>query len=243
VNYEETWYFKSIEKSYDPTTQEVVTDTLNGFKSFREYSAGASISTNIYGLFRFNGKRLKAIRHTIRPSVSFNYKPDFSYYYETVQESEDPEDIQRYSPFANGIYGSPSQSLSNSIGISIANNLEAKVRPKEGSDEEEDKKVKILNNLNLSTSYNIAADSLKWNPVNLTASTQLFKNKLSVNMGASLDPYALDANGRRQNTFNIHNNGSLFRLTRANLTMSYSISSKDFDSTKKERKDEGESPY
>ena len=238
INFKETWYFKSIEKNYDASAQEVVTDTLNGFKAFREYAAGASISTNIYGMFKFNGKRLKAIRHTIRPSISYNYKPDFSFYYEEVQQSADPQDVKLYSAFDNGIYGTPSRSLSNSIGFSIANNLEAKVRPKEGSEDKDDKKIKILNNLNLSSSYNIAADSLRWSPVNLTAGTQLFRKKLSVNMGASLDPYALNANGRRYNTFNIHNNGSLFRLTRANLTMSYSISSKDLKKNKSENKEE-----
>jgi len=48
---------------------------------------------------------------------------------------------------------------------------------------------------------------------------------MSVNFGATLDPYALDNNNRRINTFNIDNNGSLFRLTSANLTMSYSFDS------------------
>jgi hypothetical protein len=57
-------------------------------------------------------------------------------------------------------------------------------------------------------------------------------------MGATLDPYAINANGVKYNVFNINNNGSLFRLTRANLTMSYSISSKDFDKNKKSNTEE-----
>ncbi|MEI6865937.1 putative LPS assembly protein LptD [Flavicella sp.] len=240
VTYKEVWYFKSIDKNYDELNQEIVTDTINGFVSFREYSAGASLSTSIYGMFKFKGKRLDAIRHTMRPSISYNYRPDFSYYYETVQASGDPLDLEEYSPFDYGAYGSPSQGLSQSIGLSLNNNFEAKVRNKDPSGDEEFKKITLLNNLNFSTSYNVVADSLKWSTVNVTAGTQIFNNKLSVNTGATLDPYAINSNGQRYNTFNIHNDGSLFRLTRANLTLSYSLSNKDFDKSedKEDKKDD-----
>jgi hypothetical protein len=238
ASYKETWYFKSLQKNYNENTKEIVTDTINGFRAFREYAIGASLSTNIYGLYKFKGKKLKAIRHTIRPSISFNYRPDFGFYYEDVQRSDDPEDLLNYSPYALGIYGSPSRGLSNTIGITIANAVEAKIAPREEDTDGKDRKIKLLNNLNIRTSYNIAADSLRWAPVNLTAGTQLLKNKLSVNMGATLDPYAINANGVKYNVFNINNNGSLFRLTRANLTMSYSISSKDFDKNKKSNTEE-----
>jgi len=80
----------------------------------------------------------------------------------------------------------------------------------------------------------MAADSLKWSPVRMSAGTQLFNNKMSVNMSANLDPYAINANGRRINTFNLNNNGSLFRLTNANFTANYSLSSK-----KDSKKDQG----
>ena len=52
---------------------------------------------------------------------------------------------------------------------------------------------------------------------------------MNVNFGMVLDPYALDNNNRKVNTFNVDNGGSLFRLTSANLNISYSISSKEFD--------------
>ncbi len=238
ATYEETWYFKSLQKNYNENTKEIETDTINGFRAFREYAIGASLSTNIYGLYKFKGKKLKAIRHTVRPSISFNYRPDFGFYYEDVQRSDDPEDLLNYSPYALGIYGSPSRGLSNTIGITIANAVEAKIAPREEDTDGKDRKIKLLNNLNIRTSYNMAADSLRWAPVNLTAGTQLLKNKLSVNMGATLDPYAINANGVKYNVFNINNNGSLFRLTRANLTMSYSLSSKDFDKNKKSSAEE-----
>jgi len=237
ANYKEVWYFKSIKKTYDEQSQIAITDTIDGFKSFREYSAGASLSTNIYGMFNFRGKKLKAIRHTIRPSVSYNYKPDFSHHYDFVQASADPFDLEEYSPFDGGIYGRPSKNESQALGISLNNNLEAKIKDKDNNDQEF-KKITLLNNLNFSTSYNIVADSLKWSPLNVTAGTQIFNNKLSINGGTTLDPYAINANGQRVNIFNINNNGSLFRMTRANVTMSYSLSNKDFDKDEKKNKQE-----
>ena len=227
AGYKEVWYFDKINKQYNADLDEVVTDTIKGFNAFREYNIGASLSTTIYGDFKFKKGRLEAIRHTIRPSVSYGYRPDFSNYYDEYQASDDPEDIKEYSSFANGIYGGPSKGLSNSIGFSIANTLEAKVKSKD-STELEPKKISLLKNLNISTSYNMASDSLKWSPVGLNAGTAFFNNKMSVNLRATLDPYALDVNGRKIDKFNFDNGGSLFRLTNAGLTMNYSLSSKTF---------------
>ncbi|MGY0426870.1 MAG: putative LPS assembly protein LptD, partial [Polaribacter sp.] len=77
VNYQESWNFNYIEKDYDPIKGEIITDSLTGFKSFRTYNLGVSLSTNIYGTFNINKGRLKTIRHTFRPSISYSYRPDF----------------------------------------------------------------------------------------------------------------------------------------------------------------------
>jgi len=78
--------------------------------------------------------------------------------------------------------------------------------------------------------------------VSISGGTNIFKNKMSVNFGASLDPYAIDNNGRRINTFNSKNGGSLFRLTNARANISYKISSKDFERDSEEEEEE-EDPY
>ncbi len=225
--YKEVWYFDKVNKYYDNDTEEVVTDTIKGFNAFREYNAGVSLTTTLYGDVAFKKGRLEAIRHTMRPSVSYNYKPDFGFYYEEVQQSPDPNDVIEYSPYQNGLYGGPSNGLSNSIGLSIGNTLEAKIKSKDSTDTES-KKIKLLNNFNVSSSYNIAADSLKWSPMSLNAGTSFFDNKMSVNLRATLDPYAIDINGRKIDIFNINNGGSLFRLTNAGLTMNYVLSSETF---------------
>ena len=234
---------KTIDKRFDenlPEGNQVVTDTINGFDSFREYSTSVSASTNIYGTFNFKKGRLKAIRHTLRPSISYSYRPDFSNFYDEVQRSDDPDDIEEFTRFQGGIFGQPSRGLSSSIGIRLDNVLEAKVMPKD-STETEAKKITLLNSLNFSTNYNMAADSLKWSPVAVSANTSFFNRKLNLTMNARLDPYALNTNGQRINTFNINNGGSLFRLTSANISMSYSISSDELNKKKGDKKAAGPS--
>ena len=234
ANYEETWQFDYINKEYDITDNVVVTDTLRGFKTYREYNMGVSLSTNIYGTFNFKKGRLKAIRHTIRPTISYSYRPDFKEnYIKEVQQSALSTDLQQYTIFDQGIYGAPSAGLSNSIGISLNNVLEAKVAPKDSDSDEEDEKIMILNNLNFNSSYNIAADSLRWSNVSFSAGTRLFKDKLALNFNGSLDPYQVNESGTKIDKFN----PNIFRLTNANLTANYSISSADFDKSEKGKKD------
>jgi hypothetical protein len=50
---------------------------------------------------------------------------------------------------------------------------------------------------------------------------------MNINFGATLNPYAIDNAGREIDVFNIDNGGSLFRMTSANVTLNYSITSKD----------------
>ena len=235
INYREVWSFKSIDKDYDPSIQNadgsfgaVVTDTISKFSNFREYSSSISLSTNIYGTFNFKKGRLKAIRHTIRPSISYSYRPDFTERYnKTVQNNLEGTEFETYSPFSNGtsLFGAPGSGLSNSIGISINNVVEGKLSPKDPDSDEEDEKITILNNLNFTSSYNMAADSLRWSPVNTTMGTRIFKDKLAINLNATLDPYQINESGQRINKFV----KGLFRLTRANLTANYSISSRDLN--------------
>ncbi|PWH81944.1 organic solvent tolerance protein OstA [Algibacter marinivivus] len=247
-NFNEVWTFKTINRRFDTTTNETITEDVNGFDSFRTYNFSTSIGTTIYGMFNFEkegeDRKIKAIRHVIRPSISYNINPAFDRYYDTYEGDEiidadgtTRREIEEYSRFEGGIFGVPNKNFSSTMGISVSNNLEAKVRDRD-STATEAKKIILLNNLNFSTSYNFAGDSLKWSPVRMSGGTQLFKNKMSINFGATLDPYALDNNNRRIDKFNIDNGGSLFRLTSANLNASWAFSSSD-GKNKKNDKDSG----
>ncbi|SHL93126.1 LPS assembly outer membrane protein LptD (organic solvent tolerance protein OstA) [Flavobacterium flevense] len=238
VNYEEIWYTKTIRKAYDENQSAVVNTTVNGFDAYRTYNFSASLGTTIYGTFNFGeNKKIQAIRHVMRPSVSYAYTPSFEKYYDTYASDASGNMDNKYTRFEGGIFGAPGLTNSNTMGISISNTFEAKVTDKD-STKTEPKKVMLLNNLNLSTSYNLDADgvtALAWSPVRVSTGAQFFENKLNANFAATLDPYAIDNSGQRINTFNIENGGSLFRMTSANITLNYALSSKDGDDDKKDK--------
>ncbi len=239
VNYQEVWYFKTIRKSFDETLNTVVTRDEHGFDAFRTYSFSSSIGTTVYGTFNFGEeKRIKAIRHVVRPSVSYSYTPSFERYYDTYDPNGTGAMMTPYTRFEGGIFGAPGRNYANNIGFSLSNTFEAKVTDRDTT-KVEPRKVMLLNNLNLSTAYNIAADSLGWSPLRLSGGTILFRDKMNVNFAATLDPYAIDNAGRRIDTWNIDNGGSLFRMTSANMTIGYSFSSTDGAKDKKDRNNQG----
>ncbi|SNR67284.1 hypothetical protein SAMN04488009_3102 [Maribacter sedimenticola] len=241
-SYEDVWTMETYNKSFDPETETVITDTISGFDRFNKYNFSSSVGTTLYGTFNFGeDKKIQAIRHTMRPSISYGYAPSFDQFYDEYID-EDGEVVQ-FSRFQGSLYGAPSLGKSNSLGFSLANTLEAKVRDKD-STKLEPKKVSLLSNFNISTGYNFESDSLRLNPLNINGGTNILDNKMSINFSAALDPYAIDNNGTRIDTWNADNGGSLFRLTRANANISYAISSDMFGKKEKDDKeDEEEDPF
>lgn len=227
ANYTETWVFNTIDKYFDEFEGTKKQRRDNGFDAFREYNFAANLGTTLYGTFNFSeSAKIQAIRHVMRPSVSYTYTPSFEKYYDTYAIDALGTTMEEYTRFEQGLFGTPNKSMSNMMNFSLGNNLEAKVRDDESATGEP-KKVMLLNNLNFSTSYNMSADSLKLAPMRISAGTQILKEKMQINFGTTLDPYAIDNAGRRIDMFNIDNGGSLFRMTSANVTLNYSLASTD----------------
>mgnify|MGYP006095749005 FL=1 len=237
ANYKEIWTPETVR--YSDYTEEagIVKDTLKGFDAFRQYNYSASMGTTIYGTFNFKeGKKIQSIRHTMRPSISYSVQPSFEKYYDEYIIDADGN-TREYTRFETALFGSPSKGMSRSMGISLSNNFEAKVVSKDSLDPEP-KKVKILNNLNLSTSYNLNAKEFKLAPIRMTTGASVFKDKVSINMAATMDPYGVDENNTRINTFHIKNGGGLARFTSANMNISFSLSNKDFEKEEEEEEEE-----
>lgn len=226
-SYTETWVMNTFNKAYSYETNKPETVRDNGFDSFRTYNFGANMGTTLYGTFNFNkNSKIQAIRHVMRPSVSYTYTPSFDQYYDTYAIDALGTTMQEYSRFQGTLFGAPNQTMSNLVSLSLGNNFEAKVRDDE-STTGEPKKVMLLNSLNFGTSYDFTADSLKLKPISMSANTNLLKEKLRLNLGATLDALGIDNAGRRIDKFNIANGGSLLRLTSANITVNYSLASTD----------------
>ena len=238
-NFDEIWTGNTINRTdYNISNQQQSEKIkIKGFDRFNQYDFGMSVGTTIYGLFNFKeNSKIQSIRHVIRPSVSYNIRPSFKKYYDTYIIDADGNTAE-YTRFEDNFFGLPSKMYSSSIGLQISNNLEAKVKDKD-SLATEPKKVTILNNLNISTNYNLAVDSLKLSPIRMSTGTNLFKNKLNINLSATFDAYALSDSGLRINKLNVLNGGSLLRMTSANMNMNFSINSKSLKSKNKEENSE-----
>ncbi len=236
TNYKETWVLKTFSKRYQQelgnTPGRVITDTVPGFDSYRTYNFSTSLGTTVYGLFNLGAdKKIQAIRHVMRPSVSYNINPGFNQYYDSYKivsaNNQINDEVVEYSRFEGTLYGAPGKVYSSNIGFSLSNTLEAKVRDSDTT-KTEPKKIILLNNLNFSSGYNLAGDSLRFNPLQFTGGIPIIP-KLDFNFSGTLDPYALSNDNVKIDKFNINNGGSLFRLTNANISMNYNFSSRDFE--------------
>ena len=131
MNYDEVWYLETIQKNYDPTQNKVVSNKVNGFDAFRQYSFSTSIGTTLYGTFNFKETgKIQSIRHVVRPSVSYAYTPSFERYYDTYLTDANGT-YGDYTRFEGGMFGAPGKNLANNVGLSIGNSLEAKVKDKD----------------------------------------------------------------------------------------------------------------
>ena len=242
ANYNEVWTQNMINyNDFDIETNSIKKDTINKIGAFREYSFSASMGTTIYGTVNFGeDKKIQSIRHTIRPTISYSNRPSFEQYYDTyIIDAEG--NTAEYTRYQNSLFGVPGRNLSNSMSIGLNNNFEAKVRNDKDSTSNELKKVVLLNNFNISTAHNFAADSLRWTPIRMGSGFSLLKDKMTINFGATFDPYALNENNIRINTYNILNGGGLLRLTSANINMNYSITSNELKGKENEEDNEEKS--
>ena len=219
ISYTERWYTNSLSKTYNPETDLIDKDTIYGFIANRNANFTSSINTRLYGMFTFKKGFIKAVRHVINPSISFNYTPDFSEpslgFYDFYTDKEGKRVY--YSKTENGVFGSPPQGASGVINFSLGNNLEMKV-PDKNDTVEGMRKIVLLEAFNISSGYDLARDSINWQPLRLTARTTLFK-KLLVNFSASYTPYVLNEKGALTNELLWHKEGRLFQKQNSQWTL------------------------
>lgn len=231
VNYGMNWFFDSQTKSWNEETQQVETTKGGLFSTFgitQNFSAGLSMSTRIYGTFNFNKKaKIQAIRHMITPSFNFSFAPEMGtamngYTSLTYTTAEGETKTEEYNKYSGQLYSPPGKGKTAALSFSFANNLEAKILKNSGQDSATVEKIKLLDQLNLGGSYNFLADSMRLSNISVTASTTVF-GKLGINGNMTLDPYAVDATGKRIGTYNVVATGNLVRLTNASASLSWSI--------------------
>ena len=265
INYQERWYFKKLDYAYNDETQEIDTDTINGFNAIRTYQAAASFSSIAYGTLFFNREYgVQAIRHQIIPSISYSYKPDFGDpkfdYYQEVQ-SDSLGNTRTLSRHAGFVYGQAGRGESSSIGLSLSNTLEMKVRNRKDTTGIAEKVV-LLRNFGMSTAYNFAADSFNLSPISLSATTNLLNNKplgksatttgFNINFRGTIDPYlyvldSMTGDGeatkvyqRKLNQFAFNNGQGLGQFSSFSVSISTGFQAKTKGSAQGSRSNSGE---
>ena len=238
VSYGMNWYFRKMEKEYNPETgkvEDVKGGAFSHFGASHNYSGSISMSTRIYGLFQFGKHRkLQAIRHVVSPSLSASFSPEKGTYFNgyrtlTYTDRNGVVQTQDYNIYQGMGTGSPpGKGKTASLNFSLGNNFEAKMRDLTDTTGTGTKKVKLIDQLNFNTGYNFLAEEFNMSNVGVTMSTSIF-GKLGISANANFDPYAIlvdekNKSGKRINKFALTEGQGLLRLNTTSVSLSYSLS-------------------
>ncbi len=202
ANYSEEWFIASERRQLNADGRTERT-TEQGFFALRQFNAGVSANTTIYGLFPIKFRAYEGLRHTVRPRLGFSYRPDFGsdvwgYTRPLLDEMGQPVAdtlamgiVPRRYPIVQGVQSG----LQNSLNFGLDNTFETKHVQTDSTGSDQTRVLKLFT-VNLSSSYNLAADSLRMAPVRISARTNIL-GKFNVNFSSAFSPYKLSADGRR----------------------------------------------
>jgi len=244
ISYQERWYnkrIKTVNQPYDFTDSagkvtrrdSLITTDEKGLFFVRTFDMSVTASTKLYGIMQPNILGIQAFRHTLMPSISYNYKPDFGSdswgYYDSYTKINGQ--IERYDKYGSEVFGGASRGESQSLTFSLGNVFEMKtmVDPNDTTKNSDANKIQLLN-VNASMGYNFAADSLKLSDLSLDFRTQIGQ---SLNLSSNSTFTFYDYVGtQRINRFLASAGKGLLRLS----SFSFSVSTNLIGKAREERK-------
>ncbi len=216
LSWRDTWYIETYRKKWDTANEEVVMDTIPGFNRFGQGNANITVSTRLYGLYSFKkkGARVKALRHTMTPNVSFSYTPDLTpmrpeVFYEYVSDTNGT--VTEGTVFDGAIYGAPSTYQRAIVSFNLQNIVEIKHKPKNDTTGKYQNKT-IIDAINFRANYDIFKDSINWSPITMDIRTTIGKI-FNIRFTTVGNIYAIDDNGRLTGKTEYSVNRNLLRLT------------------------------
>ena len=150
-----------------------------------------SSSTTIYGLFPINLFNIEALRHTMSPTISLSYTPDFSEKILGIDLGYFSE--SGYDYFENSMIGSTPSNETRRISFNIRNNFQMKLNDSLKT------KVDFLD-WSINSGYNFMAYENKMDIIKSRLNLSL-PNKFDFDFTMYHDPYILDENGNRTNQY------------------------------------------
>ncbi len=227
INANSRFDFKSIDKHYEILTDStgvqrdtLITDTIQGFFPNADVSGNLALTTVVYGMYRFKG-RVEALRHTMTPSLSFNYRPDLTLTQTTRSTLTGTEN--KYNRHDIGTYGAPPKGKQGALNFSLMNNIEMKVKPGKKDTATASRKIKLLDQLGLTGGYNLLADSNRLSDIAMRAVTTIFNGRVGINYSMNWSPYTVDSNGTLTRFYTIDREKKLLRFKTASLAMTFNL--------------------
>ncbi|MFQ6615780.1 MAG: putative LPS assembly protein LptD [Fidelibacterota bacterium] len=175
---------------------------LQGFKARHEFAFSMSANTKLYGIFPLRIESLRAVRHTLTPSVSFSYVPDYSkpffgYDFGYVRKLTDEQGrTHLFDPFAGTQIGSTPLGERRNLNIQIKNSFQAKIR--EGDKE---RKTSSFLTWNMNTGYNFVAEKFKWSKLTSRIRANI-PRLFTLDISMVHDFYELDVSGDKPSRVN-----------------------------------------
>ncbi len=264
ISYDETYFIKTLSKELQvlerkenvtvgekedgtPIVEERtvkygnVKDTIKrDFSILRKFTASLNINTALFATKKFKKGFIRGIRHTMKPSVSFNYSPETELKFRRfVQTSlEDPGAIQYYNPFQTGAFPQSLNEEQLTMSYNISNVFEMKYRSKKDT---VDKKINLFNNIYVGGNYNFAADSFNWSDVSISGNADVIKGLSTMQFSANFTPYQIDyTRSRKINALLVDNkvNKKLLQLVTFNAGLNTNISLRQIKELFKKKDDD-----
>lgn len=203
INYNEYWYPATIRKEFNEEENRVETFKERGLATTRDFSTNLSFNTTFYGISQIKAGSFEGLRHTVRPNISFSYRPDFSSdqwgIYREVQR-DTLGNTQEYSIFEDAVFGGPGAGEQRTMSFGVTNILETKRVRRDSTGEVKSNNLRLIDNLSATSSYNFAADSLNFGRMNVSLSSSAVNN-FRIRASAGYSFYSRDENGREIDRF------------------------------------------
>lgn len=237
IRFDSKWYNEQIEQfavASSAGRDSIITNEIKELSAVNTFDVGLNASTKFYGMFNINSLGINAIRHTVTPSISYNYSPDFSEqhwgYYGQYTKSDGS--TVNYNKYQKEVYGGASAGEQQNINFSLGNNFEMKTTVDPTDTTSKENKIQLLN-VTLGTGYNFAADSLNFADINLTYRTQIGEF-FDLSGSSRFTPYDYSGTSSKINRYLVDAGKGLLRLTGLNFSVSSSLSGEKFASSEKE---------
>jgi lipopolysaccharide assembly outer membrane protein LptD (OstA) len=239
--FDSKWYNEQIMQYSVPSStgkDSIITQDVKQLSTVNTFDVGLNGSTKFFGMFNINALGIQAIRHTVTPSLSYNYRPDFSqpvwgYYGQYTNVAG--QDV-KYNRYQKEVYGGADAGEQQNISFSMGNNFELKTLADPTDTTSKEKKIQLMN-ITAGTAYNFAADSLNFADLNLSYRTQV--GDLFDFSGSSLfTPYDYSTTTSKINRYLVDAGKGILRLTSFNFSISTNLSGEKIASEEKQPKED-----